>query len=206
MSAYSKCSDCELVTNLKKGDGAAFKEIFSRYHQKLLFYTISIVKSKSVGKDIVQETFLKLWEKRTKLQPDQSLSSYIHIIARNMAFNHLKRAGYDDGLKEKIWESILETQQRVLFEEELHARENSQWVRKAIDQMPPRRKLIFQLSREKGMTHREIARKLGISKNTVKNQMVSAQKEIREFLRRYTDIALSLILSAIPAMFSQWFF
>lgn len=206
MSANSKSSDFELITNLKKGDGAAFREIFNRYHQKLSFYTISIVKSKSVGKDIVQETFLKLWEKRAELQPDQSLSSYIHIIARNMAFNHLKRAGYDERLREKIWESIRETQQRVSFEEELHAHENGQWVRKAIDQLPPRRKLIFKLSREKGMTHKEIARKLGISKNTVKNQMVSAQKEIREFLKRHTDIALSSIFSAIPGILSQLFF
>lgn len=198
MSVYSECTDFELVQSLKKGDRIAFREVFDRYHQKLLFYTTSIVKSRGVAKDIVQETFLKVWEKRADLKPDQSLSSYVHVIARNMAFNHLKRAGYDDDLKARIRESILERQGNVYHEDELHARENSRWVEKAIEQLPSRRKLIFKLSREKGMTHREIAKKLGISKNTVKNQIVSAQKQIREFLKRHTDIALSCILSALP--------
>lgn len=197
MSIYSECNDFELVQGLKRGECEAFKEIFSRYHQKLLYYTISIVKSQSVGKDIVQETFLKVWEKRQQLNPGQSLSAYVHVIARNMAFNHLKRAGYDDDLREKILESIMEKRQWVSYEEELHAREHSKWVERAIVQLPPRRELIFRLSRENKMTHREIANKLGISKNTVKNQIVSAQKQIREFLKCHTDIALSFMLSAI---------
>ncbi len=102
MSAKFEHSDCELVESLQNGDRNAFKSIFVRYHKKLLFYTFTIVKSEGGGKDIVQETFIKLWETRQKLDPDQSLSGYLHVIARNLAFNHLKRAGYDRDLKKKV--------------------------------------------------------------------------------------------------------
>lgn len=197
MSASSGYSDCELMKRLRKGNRTAFKQLFNRYQEKLLFYTIAIVKSKGVAKDIVQETFIKLWTNRQKLDPDQSLSGFLHTIARNMALNHLKRAGYDQKLKERIWEEIQEVQQRVQTEEVLFGRESSKLVQEAIRQLPPRRKQIFKLSREEGLTHQEIANQLDISPNTVKNQIVSALKEIRAYLQRHTDIALCWIIAIL---------
>lgn len=197
MSTPSGYSDSELMKCLQKGDQLAFKQIFYRYQEKLLFYTIAIVKSKGVAKDIVQETFIKLWTNRQKLDPDQSLSGYLHTIARNMSLNHLKRAGYDQKLKERIWKNIQEVQQRVETEEELFGRESSRLVQKAISQLPPRRKQIFKLSREKGLTHQQIANQLDISPNTVKNQIVSAMKEIRTYMQRHMDIALTWVIALL---------
>lgn len=197
MSTPSGYSDCELMKRLQKGDRTAFKQLFNRYQEKLLFYTIAIVKSKGMAKDIVQETFIKLWTNRHKLDPDQSLSGFLHTITRNMALNHLKRAGYDQKLRERIWEEIQEIQQRVETEEVLFGRESSKLVQEAIRQLPPRRKQIFKLSREKGLTHREIASQLDISPNTVKNQIVSALKEVQTYLQRHTDIALCWMIAAL---------
>lgn len=190
MSASSGYSDCELMKRLKKGDRTAFKQLFNRYQEKLIFYAITIVKSERVAKDIVQETFIKLWTTRNKLDPEQSLSGFLHTIARNMALNHLKRAGYDQKLKERIWERIQEIQLRVETEEVIFGRESSKLIHEAIRQLPPRRKQIYKLSRENGLTHQDIANQLDISPNTVKNQIVSALKEIRTYLHKYTDIAL----------------
>lgn len=175
---------------LQKGDRTAFKQLFNRYQEKLIFYTIAIVKSEAVAKDIVQETFIKLWTTRHNLDQDKSLSGFLHTIARNMALNHLKRAGYEQKLKERIWERIQEIQMRVKTEEVLFGRESSILIQEAIRQLPPRRKQIFKLSREKGLTHQDIAIQLDISPNTVKNQMVSALKEIRTYLQNHTGIAL----------------
>lgn len=178
------------MKRLRKGDRTAFKQIFNRYEKKLLFYTAAIVKSKGQAKDIVQETFIKLWTNRQKIDPNQSLSGYLHTIARNMSLNQLKRAGYDQELRETIWEKIQEIQQRVKIEEDIYGRESSLLVQEAIRKLSPRRKQVFKLSREEGLTHQEIANKLDISPNTVKNQIVSAMKEIRAYLQRHTDIAL----------------
>lgn len=197
MSLISGYSDRELVIELRRGNRMGFKKIFDRYHEKLLLYTVAIVKSNGNGRDIVQETFIRLWTNREKLDPDQSLSGYLHTIARNLSLNHLKRAGYDQELKKQIWKRIKINQEQNATEEHLFAEESRYLVQKAVDRLPPRRQLIYQLSREKGMTHNEIAKKLDISKNTVKNQLVSSLKEIKIFLERYSDVALSWLFVAV---------
>lgn len=196
MSAKYQNKDHDLVSGLRKNKRQAFRKIFDNYQSKLLFYCTAIVKEDSVAKDIVQETFIRLWINRQKLDPDQSLSGYLHTIARNLSLNHLKRAGYDQELKQQIWRAIEEDQDRILTEEIIFANECQSFVDEAVDKLPPKRKLIFQLSREKGMSHQDIATRLNISKNTVKNQMVSALKEIRAYLKRYSNVALSLLAVA----------
>lgn len=180
----------KIVIKIQHGDRSAFKQIFHRYKDKLFVYVLAIVKREAVAKDIVQETFIRLWTTRENLDPDQSLSGYLHTIARNQSLNHLKRAGYDKKLKQKIWETIDELQQQITIEEQLFALESEKLIAKAVDRLSPQRKLVFQLSRNKHMTHKEIAEKLGVSKNTVKNQIVTALKEIRAYLQKHSDIAL----------------
>lgn len=183
-------SDRGLIARLQKGSRDALRAIFDRYQNKLLFYCVAIVKSEGTAKDIVQETFIRLWTNRETLDPDQSLSGFLHTITRNLALNHLKRAGYDKDLKNQLWQNIQDAHIYVEFEENLHAQESRRLVQQAVDQLPPRRRLIFKLSRDEGNTHETIAQKLGISKNTVKNHMVSTLKDIRKYLNRHSDIAL----------------
>lgn len=187
----SQNNDHEETTRLKEGDQDAFNQIFKRYQTKLIVYTTAIVKSEAVAKDLVQETFIRLWVNRHDLDPEQLLSGYLHTITRNLALNHLKRAGYDQDLRQKIWEKIQESEQRVRFEEEIFGRESHELLQKAINQLPPKRQQIFKLSREDGLSHKEIAEQLGISQNTVKNQMVSALKDLRKFLEKHRDVAFS---------------
>jgi len=197
MCAAKKNSDYARVMDLQKGSRTAFREIFNSYQAKLLDYAISIVKTERIGKDIVQETFIRLWTNRRKLDPNQSLSGYLHTIARNLALNHLKRAANDKEIKKKIWQNIQESQNRTQTSENIIAQESDYLIQEAIERMPPKRKLIFQLSRQKGMTHQEIGLELGISKNTVKNQMVSALKDIRYYLKVHTDIAFGWVMLVI---------
>lgn len=183
-------TDRELVEKLRDSDSVAFRLIFDRYRVKLLFYTAAMIKSDGAARDIVQETFIRLWTNRRDLDPEKSLSGYLHTIARNLALNYLKRAGYDKELKKQIWSYIEEHQLRVETEENLFRKESHRLIQEAVELLPPGRRRIFRLSREEGMSHKEIADHLDISKNTVKNQMVSALKEIRAYLQRHTDIAL----------------
>jgi RNA polymerase sigma-70 factor (family 1) len=193
----NKDKDHQLVLDLQQGSRTAFRQIFNDYQARLLYYTIAIVKTEGTGKDIVQETFIRLWENRHQLDAGQSLSGYLHTIARNLALNHLKRAAYDKTVKEKIWQEIEETQMRITTSENLYAEESRRLVEEAVNRLPPRRKLIFELSRQNGMTHKEIGVKLDISKNTVKNQIVSAVKEIRVYLNKHSDIALGWMILVI---------
>src|SRR5690625_7758331 len=92
MVDQSQNNDHEETTRLKEGDQDAFNQIFNRYQTKLIVYTAAIVKSEAVAKDLVQETFIRLWVNRHDLDPEQLLSGYLHTITRNLALNHLKRA------------------------------------------------------------------------------------------------------------------
>jgi RNA polymerase sigma-70 factor (family 1) len=190
MDRISEFTDYELAIELRQGSSIAFQQILDRYKDRLLYYIITIVKSGSVGEDIVQETFIRLWTNRKKFDPDKSLSGYLHTIARNLSLNHLKRAAYDQELKQQIWENIEEIQERSTTHENVYAMESKRLVQQAVDRLSPKRKRVFQLSRDQGMTHQEISIELGVSKNTVKNQIVSALKEIRIYLNKHSDIAL----------------
>jgi RNA polymerase sigma-70 factor (family 1) len=190
MDGFYKYTDLELAIELQQGSSVAFKQILDRYKDKLFYYILAIVKCESVGEDIVQETFIRLWINREKFDPDKSLSGYLHIIARNLSLNHLKRAAYDQELKQHIWQKIEVFQERSTTHENIYAMESKRLVEQAVERLSPNRKRVFQLSRDHGMTHQEISIKLGVSKNTVKNQIVSALKEIRTYLNKHSDIAL----------------
>jgi len=190
MDRMSEYTNRELVIELQQESSVAFQYILERYKDKLLYYIITIVKCESVGEDIVQETFIRLWTNRIKLDPDQSLSGYLHTIARNLSLNHLKRAAYDQELKQHIWQKIEEFQERSTTHDNIYAMESKRLVEQAVERLSPNRKRVFQLSRNHGMTHQEISIELGVSKNTVKNQIVTALKEIRTYLNKHSDIAL----------------
>ncbi|MEX1212164.1 MAG: RNA polymerase sigma-70 factor [Balneolaceae bacterium] len=186
-------SDQDLVIGLKRGSRQSFKLLFDRYQVKLTFYCLALVKSESVAKDIVQETFIRLWTHRESLDPDRSLSGFIHTIARNFSLNHLKRAGYDHELRGRIWEEIQDSQQRIRQEEDLFAEESNRLLQEAVDALSPRKRLIFKLSRMEGYTHEVIALRLNISKNTVKNHIVQASKDVRDYLIRHSDLVISVL-------------
>src|SRR5690625_7574620 len=120
----SQNNDHEETTRLKEGDQDAFNQIFNRYQTKLIVYTAAIVKSEAVAKDLVQETFIRLWVNRRDLDPEELLSGYLHIMTRNLGLNRSRRAGYERDLSQKIWESIQESEQRVRVEEEICGRES----------------------------------------------------------------------------------
>lgn len=190
-------SDADLVIGLKRGSRQAFKQIFDRYQAKLTYYCLAIVKSENVAKDIVQETFIRIWTQRETLDPTRSLSGFIHTIARNFALNHLKRAGYDHELRGKIWEEVQDAQQRIRQEEQLFAEESNRLLQEAIATLTPRKRLIFRLSRVDGYTHEVIALRLNISKNTVKNHIVQATKDVRAYLMQHSEIVVALLASLL---------
>ncbi|MGM0506381.1 MAG: RNA polymerase sigma-70 factor [Bacteroidota bacterium] len=191
--SHPKQSDQDLVIGLKRGSRQAFKLLFDRYQVKLTWYCLAVVKSESVAKDIVQETFIRVWTHRESLDPERSLSGFLHTVARNFSLNHLKRAGYDHELRGKIWEEIQNSQQRIRQEEELFAEESNRLLQAAVDSLSPRKRLVFKLSRMEGYTHEVIALRLNISKNTVKNHIVQASKDVRDYLIRHSDLVTSFL-------------
>lgn len=186
MSETIDHSEKLLVSELKNHNEKAFRKLFDFYYQDIYGYSMSILKSKEAAEENVQDVFMKVWQHRENLNTEQSFKSYIFTIARNQAFNYLNKAANDVLLKEEIF---YESQKSHEYGDYSVREADCKKLRKqAISQLPPKRKQIFKMSRKKGMSYEEISQELGISINTVKNQMSKALESMRVFFRIHDEI------------------
>ena len=182
-----KSNHDELIRLLKKGDMAAFDAIYERYCKRLYGFVLRYIKQKEDAQGIVQEVFIKIWETRNKIDVYSSFDSFIFTIAYNTTISLLrKRVSEQEYLKKlKSSQQIFSGDQII---DEIHFKEISGRINVLLGQLTPRQKEIFLLSREQGLTHTEIAKKLGISANTVKNHLVTALA----FIKSHIDSGLVL--------------
>ena len=175
-----------LVSELKNGNEKAFRQLFDLYYQNIYGYSISLLKSKEAAEENVQDVFMKVWQNRENLNLDQSFKAYIFTIARNQAFNFLNKAANEATLKEEIF---YESQKSHDYVDYSIREEDCKKLRKeAMKQLPPKRKQIFKMSRKKGMSYEEISQELGISINTVRNQMSKALESMRVCFQVHDEI------------------
>lgn len=186
MSETKNYSDQLLVSELKNNNEKAFRSLFDYYNQDIYGYSISILKSKQLAEENVQEVFLKVWLNRQNLNIEQSFKSYLFTIARNQAFNVLNKAANDVLLKEEIFYKSQKHHDQGDYS--IREADCKKLKKQAIKQLPPKRKQIFKMSRKEGKTYEEISDELGISVNTVKSQMSKALETIRLFFKAQDGI------------------
>lgn len=184
--------DKPLIKRLVKGDEKAFKKVYDTYYDKLFFYCLQFVKSEELARELLQDVFVKFWSQRKNINPELSLNAYLYKITRNHTLDFLKKVAKDQQLKEELMLSVALAHSQE--EDNLTYAEYHTLANQAIQKLPTQRKRIFQLSRQEGMSYEEIATTLGISKNTVKVQMLRALKAIREYLQIHTDLTISIIV------------
>ena len=163
-----------------------FSEIFRQHEQHLYTLALRLTKSDEVAKDIIQEVLMKLWEHRNIIHSIKNKEAWLYKLTENKVVDFLRKAAADDRLKKKIWDNL----QHILNETEQHleAKEYNQVIQKAIEQLPPQRRLIYQLNKEEGMDYQQIATELQLSKHTVKNQLFSAIHSVRRFISKNTKL------------------
>ncbi len=175
--------DLELLRQIAEGDEHAFTTLYHRYEAHILQVASVYVKDRDAAREIVQDVFRKLWENRDKLSEVRDMRNYLFIIARNLIFNRFKKAAHEMAVhKDLLYASETagsDTDYRV------RNRECEHLLHTAIDSLPPQRKRIYQLAREKGMSYEEIAHELRISRFTVKNHMSQALQSIRLYLLQH---------------------
>ncbi len=166
---------------LKKGDLLAFDAIYKTFCRRLYGFVLKFIKQEEDAQEIVQEVFLKIWESREKINVYASFEAYLFTTAYNVTISLLrKKLSQDKYIAHlKDMQSINDAEQYI---DEVEYNELAGEVRSLISQLSARQQEIFYLSREKGLTHEEIAERLNISVNTVKNHMVSSLKFLRSHL------------------------
>lgn len=172
-----------LIRAFKKGDAGAFEILFKLYHKRLYAFLFSLLKSKDDAEEIVQDTFVKIWEKREEFIEDYPFDSYLFKIAKNAFLNHLRKKINRKAFEERVgfWFdfSVNNTEEYILFRE---TQEAIDWV---INTLPPKRKQIFMMRRIEGKSRQEIADTLSLSVVTVDSQLMKAGKQISAGLQKY---------------------
>ncbi|MGJ1197214.1 RNA polymerase sigma-70 factor [Sphingobacterium spiritivorum] len=182
MKSYHTLSDEELIVLTKADDQDAFSMLYSRY--KLALYTHAYQKTADLeqAKDLVQELFTNLWDRRHALPYILNIQAYLHTILRNRILDyiahHKVESKYLDSLQEFINKGHCLTDQQII-EAEFAA-----YIEQAVNALPPKMREVYTMSRHTPKSHKQIAEELGISEFTVKNHIKAALKIIRSKLNR----------------------
>jgi len=169
-----------LVSLMKAGNSFAFEKLYFSYSKKLYNFAFNILKCKEDAEGIVQNVFTKIWETRSEINTDLSFGAYIFRIAKNMMLNQLRKKiiekEYINYLLTKPEDTSLPVEQVINF------MELNLEIERIISELPEKRRKIFWLSRNEGLTYKEIAEKRNISVNTVNSQISKSLEYIRDQL------------------------
>jgi RNA polymerase sigma-70 factor (ECF subfamily) len=192
MSKTKEINNKLLVLEFMEGNEKAFNELFNMFCNDVYAYSLNMIKNKVLAEEIVQDVFLNIWLHRDRLNPDLSFKSYVFTITRNLTFNLISKVANSQKLKEEIFYTSQKSYSPI--EDIIDDADYNVIKNKAIEQLPPKRRIIFEMSRNKEMSYEEISKELNISVSTVKGQMSKALAEIRSFLETHGDVALLISL------------
>lgn len=185
-------SNEELILLIQKDDRVAFYRVYERYCKKLYCFVLKFIKQKEDAEEIVQEVFVKIWESRDKIDIYSSFESFLFTVAYNATISMLRKKANETKYMEYL-KSLQHVNNSPDLADEIHFNELTSRVQALLDKLTPRQKEIFLLSREEGLSHDEIAKKLDISVNTVKKHIANTLA----FLKSRIDNSLTINLLSI---------
>ncbi len=165
---------------VKEGDEKAFETLFRSYYGNLCHFCSKITGSNEAAEEIVQDFFVKLWDKKHQINIDTSVKSYLFRSVKNLCLNFIKH----NNIKEKFAKHA-EVWNETTFDNNFVEVDLAEKIEESINSLPEKRREIFRLSREEGLKYKEIAEKLNLSIKTVEAQMGLAIKTLREKLKDY---------------------
>lgn len=172
----------KLIVALKANDHQAFDTLFRKYARKLYNFSLATTKNKFIAEEMVQVVFLKIWEKRNQISEHHSFNSFLFTIAYHEIITWIRKARSDQRktLAFQAYNNLVsnETEIKIDFQN------FENLTMQLIEQLPERRREIFRLSRQEGLSNKEIADKLKISVKTVENQMTAALRFLRKNLEK----------------------
>lgn len=185
----------DLVIRLINSDEEAFCELYSIYKNRLIYFAMKFIKSREFAEDIFHDAFTVVWQSRKFINPGASFSSFLYTIVRNRVLNILRDLENEQSLKDAVLKNSVDytndTKESVL------ANDLMSLLSKAMEKLTPRQREIFDMSRNRQMSHKEIADSLGISINTVQEHISASLKVMRGYLSKYSDAYVDMLLLLI---------
>lgn len=185
-------NEAYILEQCAKGDTTAFKELFLRFYEQVLGLSLIMTKSPEMAEDLAQEIFTKVWENRERLSGVREFRPYLNTVTRN----HVR-----DFLRKKVFTAANETYLENYFlqstgaaDELIVEKQMIFHLDEALARLTPQSRQVFLLSRQEGLTHREIAERLNISETTSKSHVVKALASVRLYLHQYYPDIFQLVV------------
>jgi RNA polymerase sigma-70 factor (ECF subfamily) len=188
--------DKAIISKLRKGDKKAYEQLFLDNYKNLVLYAKKFVMETETARDLVQDVFIYLWDKREKLNIDKSLSSYLFRAVHNACINYLKREATKENYIKQFLINLNEGTYKTSASDDAYElvvhkdlSERIEWI---IETLPEQCRNIFRMSRFRGMKNKEIAEIYSISPRTVETQIYRALKVLKENLKPYLSLVADL--------------
>lgn len=190
-------NEIDLLSRLKVGDEVAFELIYERYSLRIFSHILRLVKNRDTAEDLLQEVFIKAWQKRGAIDLEKNYGSYLFTIAKHAIYNYIRRASLETQVAAYIASHSSELYLHI--EEELSHREYSDAIQKAIDNLPPRRREVYIRCKIEGFSYQQVADELGCSVAVINAHIVKATKSIKNDLG-LTEKAILLAITIALAL------
>jgi RNA polymerase sigma-70 factor (ECF subfamily) len=177
MNPTDSAADAELLERLRAGDELAFDVIFRTWYAALVTVAERMLRDKAAAEEVVQDVMLELWRRRERLAAEGSAQAYLFASTRNRALNHLRNMRVREKAEPHLAVESSDARGDRAVESEIESA-----LRSAIEELPPRCREVFELSRMRGLKYSEIADTLGVSVKAVEAQMGKALRILRERL------------------------
>lgn len=176
----TKVDEAEIAQKIQGGNHDAFKKFYDHHYEALFRFLVSKNTAPQDAKDLIQKAFIYIWEHRKQIDPQKSLRAYIFQIAYTRMLNH-----HRDNKKFDIDEAVPEQQTSHTPEDVTQANELKHLIDQAIEEMPEKRGMVFQLCFIEDFTYKEAAETLEVSPKTIENHMGLALKDMRKYLKNF---------------------
>lgn len=178
----------DILRALRDGDHDAYDVVYLHYSTPIKRFLSVLLRSEEDAKELTQNVFLKLWEKREIIDPTKSIKSFLYNLAKFYAYNHFDHKKVKEKYENFAVGSVNED---FSAEEILIDQETAILIDLTLHRMPAKRRKVFEMSRKEGYSNDDIADKLKISKRTVETHISTALKEIKEVILMFLILTLS---------------
>jgi RNA polymerase sigma-70 factor (ECF subfamily) len=188
MNTIHGITEKDLIARLWERDQTAFELLFHFYYPGLVIYASQFTADRDEAEEIVQDFFVRFWQKRPQISPLDSLKNYFFSSVKNSSLNFLKHKKIEARYLKELSDL---SDQHLVYDPDLYlASELQEKIKNSIDRLPEKCREIFMMSRIRGLKNEEIAIELNLSKRTVETQISNALKVLRIELKEYMGLLI----------------
>ncbi|WP_183874550.1 RNA polymerase sigma factor [Pedobacter sp. AK017] len=188
MKDYTTLSDADLILSWKEGDEQAFSNLYKMYVMPLMRLAVSKTNSREIAEELVQNSFVKLYEHKRSIETNTSVQAYLFVILKNQILNHYRSQLVRNKYELHIAKHANAEDHSLI--EQIESRELAALINMEIEKLPPKCREVFILSRKGFLSNKEIAAKLDISENTVEQHIRKAISKLRMSLGQLIELGV----------------